>query len=279
MMKLSKYLSEQEQRDQLLKMLEWLLVKVSDAPMARRIRAICNVRLIDPESLLNEAQKEEQALIHKNWIITLIWVLSFETKALDEEGYPFNLPIFQFFEPLGRKQHADLLLWDDCLTFAKSHKVRHALGCATAINGWFMSSLQRMCCAYDCVFTKTTKRETIDSLKREIAALEKLKNPVDPQEQPSLYNLIEVAIAIATHNPSDCNELRMAKRQFRKFRWEAYILAHRKWCQRFQGIDGKAFDFQVPFIDGDKLKVPVTGRQTQTIFPYSQSFLKLPRKK
>jgi hypothetical protein len=51
MIKPNKNLLETEQRDQLLKMLEWLLAEVGDAPIARGIRFICNVRVVYPESI------------------------------------------------------------------------------------------------------------------------------------------------------------------------------------------------------------------------------------
>jgi len=265
--------TQREQCEQLLKVLECLIDRTGRTPVAQKIVALCTAKLSDPLSLLNGAQREKQALIHKNWMITLIWVLKFESRTLREEDWPFYYPEFQFLELLGRKKHADLLLWDDCLSFIGKFGVPQALDYSTAIDGWYATTQECMRCAYQKVFFKITKRELIDYQKREIALLEKFENPVNPQEKFNLYNLIEVARAIGGHNPSDNNRLKKARREFRDFRWKAYIAAHRNWCQRVSGIDeplmheAKKLNPLLAFVEGEKLKVITNGRQTQTIYP------------
>jgi hypothetical protein len=265
--------TQEEQCKQLRKVLDSLIDQIGRTPITEKIVALCAIKLSDPLRLLNEAEREKWALIHKNWIIALTWILKFESKALRDEDPPFEQPIFQFLEPLGRKHHADLLLWDDCLSFTSKFGVSRALDYDTPIDGWYVTTQERMRCAYQSVFFKVTKRKMIDYKKKEVALLEKFENPVNPQEKINLYNLIEAARAIARHNPTDNNKLKRARHEFRNFRWKAYIAAHRNLCQRMNGMDevlmheGEKLNPLLTFVEDEKLKVMTSGRQTRTIFP------------
>ena len=277
--------TQRELCKELLEALGELLDRVERTPKTQKIVALCTAKLNNSHSLLDQAQIEHWALIHKNWMITLIWVLKFESKVLRQIDWPFYHPEFQFFEPFGRKIHAELLLWDDCLTFIDKFGFPQALDYSTAIDGWYATTQERMRCAYQNIFHKTRKRVAIDFLKREIALLKKNENPNNPQQKPHLYNLIEVARTIEKANPSDDSQLKRERHEFGDFKWKAYIAACRNWYQRFNGDDevmykGEKLNPLLAYVEDGKLKVGINGRQTLTIYPpVSPSFLKQPRKK
>jgi len=272
-----KFLTQGEQCLELLEVLDGLIEKVGKTPLTRKIVALCNVKLSDPLSLLDEAHREKLSLIHKIWMISLIWLLKFESKAFKEKDFPFSSPPFQFFEPLGRKKHADLLLWNDCLRLINNPGVPEVLDYSTAIDGWYATTKEYMSRSYEHISFKTTKRELIDYLKKEIAVLEKFENPINPETRPHHYNLIEVARTIGRYNSSDNNKLRKERRDFRDFSWKAYIAAHRNWCQRMSGINpvlvgNKKLNPMLTFVEDNKLKAIANGRQAQAIYPIPNFF-------
>jgi hypothetical protein len=263
--------SQRDICNHLLEVLGKLIDQVDQTSSTKKIVALCSTKLVAPLSLLNQVEIEKWALIHKNWMIALFWVLNFESKSLRDKDYPFCHPEFQFFEPLGRKIHADLLLWDDCLRFIDKFWDSQEFNNTTAIKEWDATTQERMLCSYQSIPCKVTLRESINYLNREIALLKETKNPHNPDQKPRLYNLIEVAKTIGKFNPSDNNQIKRERRNFRDNRWKLYIAAHRNWCKRLSGVDeatyrGKDFNPLLAYVEGEKLKLLVNGRQTRTIY-------------
>jgi hypothetical protein len=267
---------QREMYQQVQQILEDLLGRVSGTPLTRAIGDLCRVRVSDPLALVQAAHEERLSLMQINWNIGLLWVLQKQSNELRKIEFPFSHPHFEFREPFGAWLNAELELWDACFDFTDTFRA-NAVEYQSVTEAWFAITLERITGDWKHSYFNDRKRDRLDALNEEIRLLSAGENPFDADspDQRERFNLINLALAIATPNKSDSNELRKRRKQFRDFTWNLYVDARRGWAKRFSQEQLK-----ITRLTDTKLEVVLGGRRTRTLYPAPQNnFLRQPRKK
>lgn len=267
---------QKEMYQQLQEILDDFLSQISQTPLNKAIKSLCRLQLNDPLALVYPAHQERLLLMQSNWIIGLLWVSQKQSKELRKVQFPFNHPEFEFREPFGAWLNAELELWNACFDFADTFRA-NAIEYQSVTDAWFATTLERVTSDWKHSYLNDRKRDRLEALNDEIRLLSAGENPFDADspDQRQRFNLINLALTIATPSKSDSNELRSRRKQFRDFTWNRYITARRKWAQRFS-----AEALKTTRLSDTKLELALGGRQTTTLYPPpAKSFLKQSRKK
>lgn len=266
-----------EMYQKLQEITEALLSQTSETPLTRAIKSLCQTQLDDPLRLIQPAHEERLLLMQTNWNIGLLWVLQKQSKELRKVGLPFSHPHFEYREPFGAWLNAELTLWDSCFDFADTFNGQNTINHQTVVDAWFATTLERIVGDWQQSSCNQQKRHHLGQLSEEVRLLRAGVNPFegDLPEHRERFNLINLALAIATPNSRDNNKLRQRRKDFRDFTWKPYLDSRNKWARR---LAGDAFK-KTRLSDG-KLEVVLGGRQAKTLYPSpTKSFLKQPRKK
>ncbi len=265
-----------EMYQQLQQIVDALLISANETPLSRAIKSLCRLQFNDPLTLINPANEERLLLMQINWIIGLHWVLQKQSKELRKIQMPFNHPHFESREPFGAWLNAELALWDACFDFADTFDSPEAIEYPSITDAWFATTLERIKNDWNHSQLNQRKRDRLELLNEEVKLLASQQNPFESLPgQQERFNLISLAIAIATPNKKDNNKLKQRRKCFREFSWEPYIDTRRKWAQR---LSSEAF--KATRLTNNKLEVVLGGRQAEILYPApAKSFLKQPRKK
>lgn len=257
--------------------LNLLLTETCENDLTNAIRRLCQMQFVDKFGLVHAAHEEKLLLMQSNWSIGLLWVLQKQSQDIRRNQHPFNHPHFEIREPFGAWLNAEYQLWRACFDFADTFSESNILDHQSATESWFVTTLERIMEDWNHSLLNQRKRDRLEQLNEELKLLSDGINPfsADASDERQRYNLINLALAIATPKNNDNNKLKLRRKQFRDFTWKSYIDARWGWAKRFSSEA-----FKITRLTEEKFEVVLGGRQSRTLYPApTQSFLKQSRKK
>lgn len=165
------------------------------------------------------------------------------------------------YEPFGKLYNAKLELCFACLDFWDSNDLSNISDHKNALDWWSQLIEEDICYQLNLPWAKGSKTDEEKAIQYILDCLYSWNNPYlhISEQLPHHFNLIESAIAIAKHRPTDSKKLRRARREFREGAWKQYK----------EALHGVKRALHTPsglyrlHLDGDKLYAQ-TGRKTRS---------------
>lgn len=210
------------------------------------------------EPRVDEGRLALAHIIVKKLASSLCWMLYYQSKAFRKKALD-QLNI-KGYEPFGKLHSAELDLCFACLDFWDSNNLSSIFDYKSALDWWSQLIEEDICHQLNLPWAKGSKADEEKAIQYILDCLYSWDNPyLHLSEQlPHHFNLIESAIAIAKHRPTDNNKLRKARREFREGAWKQYT----------EALHGVKRALHTPsglyrlHLDGDKLYAQ-TGRKTR----------------
>lgn len=209
------------------------------------------------------------------WDCSLAWVLKHQTKAFQNNEFPFTEPELKKVETLGNYLNC---LFELCYHFVElaNHLKFRRNNNISSVSLWYLVCLEiilgsmarRDEKAIGLFKGASTKEELSKNIQKDIKMLNLRQNPYS--EIKELGTLIDMCLKISERNVKDSNTTKSKKSDFRNKVWKNFI-------DSYNSLDLKALCTSILVIDGNKIYKKESGRQKKLIYPIEPSILRQSR--
>jgi hypothetical protein len=217
---------------------------LTQKPLLEVITELCSHRILMPTPC-TQGQTTLIKHIRLRFVSSLLWVICHQMQPLKRTEFLNTFLFCKIEEPRGLLYFSLLNLAQATMDFINKHEAPELLPYSSAMEWWQLCMCESLMVFFEQSGTQDPDLE--QSMKATHTCLKAFQNPASPSARakyPHLNALVDNAIRIAKHQPTERKQLRQERKKLRDCSWGNFSRAY----------DGLRMSFAKPYLASPYLK-------------------------